>query len=163
MTRIDLARVDDIPAGAGVILQVVFGTSTTLDQTTSSSLVDSSLSATITPIADDSILLVSVDGTIQTSFAAGNHTTRHSKVAIRNDTDGVTLTEQLRGRTLIGNSTAGAASLFGIALRATYTVDSLTPRTFKLQFASGVATNATAIIRGDTDGPILMTIMEIAA
>ena len=54
---------------AGTVLQVVHGTTTSATQTTSTSYVSTSLSATITPTSSTSKILVIADGSINASQA----------------------------------------------------------------------------------------------
>ena len=156
------ARAETGGSGSGALRQVVFAVSTASDTTTADTLQDSSLSATITPTAADSILLVSVDGSCTASRVSGTISGRLMDVALYNSTDAVLMAQQLRGLGLTGTSSASAGVHQGIALRATYTVDSTAARTFKLQFRSQTATDVQAEIRGADTGGVLMTIMEIA-
>lgn len=162
MVRIDLARASDIPAGTGVILQVVTATSSADDATSLATLQASSLSAAITPLAATSKLLVTVDGECNAFRIGGTIAERYMWVAIRNTTNSVTVVEQIRGRELVATSSVIANSQSPIALRGIYTVNSTAARTFQLQFRAG-NTSIEAHIRGDRTGGTLMTIMEIAA
>lgn len=148
--------------GAGTVLQVVTAVSSTDDTTTntSASPATSSLSATITPVANDSILIISVDGEASAARASGSPTGRYLHCIIYNSTDAVTVTNQRRGRVLIAGSTAAATELTPIALRGRYTVNSTAARTFQLRFYT--ITDLTCSILGATSGPALMTITEVA-
>lgn len=151
--------------GASSILQVVTATLAGTDvSTTSTTFQDSGLAATITPVAGDSLLIVTVMGECRAHRAAGTITNRFMWVAIRNDTDGVMLTEQVRGRNLSAASAGQAEGFWPIALQAFYTVDDTDPRTFKLQYKSGEATNTQAfILTASPRNVATMVIMEIAA
>lgn len=148
--------------GSGQVLQVVTATSTVDDTTMSSSLVDSSLSAAITPTASDSTLIVDVHGTVKHEVTGAASPARDGTVAIRNSTDAVLLTEGQRGRWSESNS-GGDPHWSAIALRGDYTVNSTTARTFVLQHKRGGSSQITSTIMGTLTGGVLMTIWEIAA
>ncbi len=148
--------------GSGTIVQVVTAVSTTKDDTTSATFVDSSLSLAITPTFSTSILIIEVSGLCTARRVAGTILERMSIVAIRNVTDAVIVTQSNRGQFLVATNAAEGAQYCAIALRGRYTVNSLTARTFRLQHAAGVVTNVESSIRGDVTGGVLMTITEIA-
>lgn len=162
---IDHTGLTGIPSsGAGAILQVVTAVSTANNTTTSTTYQASSLSASITPQAADSKLVITVDGEFNAySVNVGSTTARLGWVAIQNTTNAVQVVENVRGHSLVAANQAAAATAFTpIALRGIYTVNSTAARTFQLQFKSGEATNVEAAIRGDRNGGAIMTIMEIA-
>ena len=150
----------DLPSGS--VVQVVVANSTTRFDTTSTSLQDTGLQATITPKYDDSILLVRVSGTFGAQRTSGSLGTRYAFVAIYNSTDAVLLLEHERGRTLVGTNTNTATSFMGIDAEAPYTVDSTAARTFKFQIRTN-STDLNAIMLADRTGGVTMTITEIRA
>lgn len=149
-------------SGASDLLQVKTAISTVRDTITSTSLTDTSLSLAFTPVADDSTLLIEVDGTVFYSRSSGTIQHRYSWVAIYNSTNSVLLAEQDRGRELVAASSVGAQSLSPIALRALYTVNSTAARTFKFQ-VKVAESGGQVLVLGDRTGGIIMTIWELAA
>lgn len=154
-----------VGAGTGSVLQVVVGTLTGTDvSTTAATFQDSGLSATITPVSATSLLLITVHGECRAERVAGTISPRYGWVAIRNDTDAVMVVEQVRGRNLISGVTSQAEGFWPIALQGAYTVNSTTARTFKLQYKASEATNSKMyILTASPRNQAIMTIMEVAA
>ena len=146
---------------ATTVLQVVTAVSTALDETTSTSLQDSSLAASITPKRADSKLIVAVSGEVHARQDSGTLIQRVSEVAIRNETDATMLAVQRRGRDLASGSSDPATHYGSIGLDGEYAVDSATERTFRLQHRA-VNSGVESRIIGVRDGGVRMTIMEVA-
>lgn len=141
------------PAGGGKVLQVVMGTSTTGVSSTSSTLADSGLSASITPSATSSKVLVL---TSQQYWKNNNNSFNAVKTAL------------LRGTTNIAQMSTDMlvtdTAIYNIGTMAYHYLDSpstTSATTYKVQFGSRSGTSTVGV----NNNPDLSTIilMEIGA
>lgn len=146
--------------GASILRKIQFYTSSSDDTTTSTSLVNSSLTGAFTPTASDSILVIEATGAAE-FLATGSTADRFGWIALHNSTNSVKLCEYPIGRSIISANTTAATSFEVFSIRHRYTVNSTAARTFVLQYRASGA-NISARIKGTRDGGAIMTIMEFA-
>lgn len=144
----------------GMVVQRVIGASTTNDTTTSTTAVNSSLAATITPKYANSIILVTAHIPVRQDVNAGPVSAVYAAYNLRNSTDDVNLSHTLAGCTFSGGQTVGVGVYSSVTLLGQYVVNSLAARTFVVQHASS-STSVTSQISGGIGGAAVITLEEI--
>lgn len=134
-----------------VVVQRVAETRTTVDDTNSTSFVDLGLAATITPLFADSTLVARLTGVADAYRSSGTPQLRVGAFRLRNETDDVALVgaeEIAFGLNLTATSSAFATAYHsGVLAEGIHTVDSLDPRTIRLQ-AKSYDSNVTVALEG---------------
>lgn len=160
----DIANKGWVETLAGRVVQVVTGTSTVEDTTTSTTYANTSLAATITPKYNNSVLvvMVSAHGRVAHDTSGATSDARRSEFRLYNSTNstvitGANLVEY--GAGLISVSQAEARHFTNPALMGIYTVNSTDARTFYLQFRA-LGTMLPVKLLGSTS-TALMIILEV--
>lgn len=145
--------------GSGIIVQYVIATSSANDSTSSTTLVDTSLSASITPTSGSNNILVmcSFYGSITTTSGTPNILYFYSAIA-RSAPSSATLVKHPSGRVLdAGAATAGSYKNVKLGIIESASTTSL--HTYKLQQSvdsSGVSTTVNGSVY-----PAIMILMEV--
>lgn len=145
--------------GAGAVLQVVQGTATTSVTSTSTTYVDTTLSASITPSSTSSKILVLVSQAVETY--ASNSTIMGLRI-VRDSTTLIATTRAWGDNTNAANDLHGTASMMFLDSPA-----STASLTYKTQFSRAVNSNGAygnycTVQSSTTDSPSVITLMEIA-
>jgi hypothetical protein len=150
-------------SNATSVVQVVTATLASYNTTTAATPQNTDLTASITPQFADSVLLIDVMGEGSAQRVAGSPSVRWGQYEIYDETSAQVVAKQLRGTNLVAGSSVTAPINFAIALRGRRAPGNVTPRTFRLRFESGEATNVeiTALGTAVRTGGIVMTIMEV--
>jgi hypothetical protein len=145
--------------GAGAVLQVVQGMATTEVSTSSSSFVDTGLSATITPSSASSKILIALVHT-ENEKTAGSGSNRIGMSLLRN------------GSSILGSTSFTSGNLYtasGLLLRGNISFNyldspaSTSALTYKTQFRSNDGTSQVTVQVNGVASPSTMILMEIAA
>ena len=153
---IPVAQIPQLSAAklpTGSVLQVVQGTTTTQVSTTGITLIDTGLTATITPTSASSKILVMVD---QSSVGKANADERVKIVLLRNSTQIATLTELAAYNAAAQNNDIGSVTISYLDSPATTSAT-----TYKTQFST-INGNGSAIVQWNPSTSTI-TLMEIAA
>lgn len=120
----------------GQIVQEVVAEDATADSTTSNNFSDTSLSGTITPLFDDSVIEISVMVYATVSNTSGSSEgTRRGEFVINDDTAGAQVGSGYPfGRALVAGNTSGAEGNHPIHIVERKTVADTNARTFTLRF-----------------------------
>ena len=152
---IPVAQIPQLSAAklpTGSVLQVVQGTTTTQVSTTGITLIDTGLTATITPTSASSKILVMVD---QSSVGKANADERVKIVLLRNSTQIATLTELAAYNAAAQNNDIGSVTISYLDSPATTSAT-----TYKTQFST-INGNGSAIVQWNPSTSTI-TLMEIA-
>ena len=140
--------------GAGAVLQVVTATTLTSDTTTSSTYVDSSLSASITPSSTSNKIYIVISS--RCGVGVGDKAPRY---AIFRDSTNITGSSSTEGMSVYQANGATIQSLSITYLDSPSTTSSIT---YKLRFRAQDGTSDTNYCNGAT-GKNSITLMEIKA
>jgi len=149
------------PAGGGKVLQVISATTTTSTNIASTSLTDSTITATITPSSATSKVLVLISGRITSARDSGSSFAFYK--VLRGAT---TIFDVTANSTAFGGEATGATrvrhdSQLGITILDTPSTTSAT--TYKLQGAAETTANSGQVIFQINGNPSTITLLEIGA
>lgn len=145
------------------VLQTVRATRSTADTTTSATLTDTGLTASITrKVAGSTIKCRAFIPRATVQRVAGDLSTRSGGFAIKNQTDTVTGPVSLFGATLTGTSTFAGTQNAPVVVEYEDTGSTTTAIEFRLQFFAAVATNLQVSTNADLS-TIYLELEEVIA
>lgn len=151
-------------AGFGKVVQVVYSSDSTSRSTNSQSFVSAQIERSITPIFDDSLLVVEWHFSGGIGITSGTTTERRAGYRIYNTTTAAAMShavENMQGRTLVSSSSVSAASYYVSHIVGLEVSGSTNARTYQGQFKCYAASSLNFIQNDGNSG--FMKITEIKA